>query len=55
MVGDRVFLFQPAEKTGEAKKLARPYHESYRIIKVDTNTAHVRRTVQQEDDTIMVA
>ena len=28
-VGERVFLFQPAEKTGEARELSRPYHGPY--------------------------
>jgi len=55
VVGDRVFLFQPAEKTGEARKLARPYHGPYRIVELDTNTAHVRRVDRPQDDTILVA
>ena len=29
--GERVFLYKPAEKTGEARKLARPFHGPYRI------------------------
>ena len=28
-IGDRAFLFKPAEKTGAARKLARPYHSGW--------------------------
>ena len=28
-VGERVFLYKPAEKTGESPKLARPFHGPY--------------------------
>ena len=38
-VGDRVFLHKPAEKAGEARKLARPFHGPYRVLELDTNTA----------------
>ena len=30
--GERVFLYHPADKTGEACKFARPYHGPYRIL-----------------------
>ena len=53
--GDRVFLFKPAEKTGEARKLSRPYHGPYRVVQLDTNTAHIRRVDRPQDDTILVA
>lgn len=55
VVGDRALLFQLAEKTGEARKLARPYHGPYRIIELDTNAAHVHRVDRSQDDTILVA
>ena len=42
-VGERVFLFKPAEKTGEARKFTRPYHGPYRVLEVDTNTVRIRR------------
>ena len=29
--GERVFLYKPGEKTGEARKLARPFHGPYRV------------------------
>ena len=41
-VGERVFLFKPAEKTGEKRKFARPIHGPYRIVEVGENTAKVR-------------
>ena len=33
--GERVFLYKLAEKTGEARKLARPFHGPYRISEMD--------------------
>ena len=54
-VGDRVFLFKPAEKTGEARKLSCPYHGPYRVVQLDTNTAHIRRVDRPQNDTILVA
>lgn len=53
--GERVFLYKPAEKTGEARKFARPFHGPYRIIDVDTNTAKIRRVDKPEEDTIRVS
>ena len=38
-VGDRAFLFMPAEKTGQARNFARPYRGPYQILEVDVNTA----------------
>ena len=43
LVGNRVFLFKPAEKTGEGRKLARAYHGPYRVVKLADNNAHIRR------------
>ena len=53
--GERVFLYKPAEKTGEARKFARPYHGPYCIVEVDTNTARIRRVDKPEEDTIRVS
>ena len=36
---DRVFLFKPAEKTGEA--LAQAFHGPYRVLEVEVNTAKI--------------
>ena len=41
-VGDRVFLFKPADKTGPARKFARPYHGPFRVIDMDVNTARIQ-------------
>ena len=54
-VGERVFLFEPAKKTGEKRKFARPFHGPYRIVEVGENTAKVRRVDQPEDEAILVA
>ena len=54
-VGDRVFLFKPADKTGPLRKFARPYHGPFRVIEMDVNTARIRRVDKPEEDTILVA
>ena len=46
---------QPSSRTGELRKLAGPFHGPYRIISLDTNTAHVRRVDQPQDELILVA
>lgn len=53
-VGDRAFLFMPAEKSGHARKFARPYHGPYRILELDVNTARVRRVDRLQEDPILV-
>ena len=53
--GERVFLFRPAEKTGAARKLARPFHRPYRLVKLGSNTAKIRRVDRPEDEPIRVA
>ena len=40
-VGDRVFAFMPAMKTGPAYKLARPYKGPYRIMQLYPNGAEL--------------
>ena len=54
-VGERVFLYKPAEKTGEARKFARPYHGPFRILELDVNTARIRRVDRPQDEPILVA
>ena len=54
-VGDRVFLFKPADKTGHLRKFARPYHGPFRVMEMDSNTARIRRVDRPEEDTILVA
>ena len=54
-VGERVFLFTPAEQTGENRKLARAYHGPYRVIKLTPNNAHIRRIDKPEGELLLVA
>ena len=54
-VGERVFLFKPAERTGENRKLARAYHGPYRVIKLTPNNAHIRRVDKPEEELLLVA
>ena len=54
-VGERVFLFKPAERTGEKRKLAGAYHGPYWVIKLTSNNAHIRRVDRPEDDLLLVA
>ena len=54
-VGERVFLFKPAEKCGKTRKLARPYHGPYRVLELDTNTTRIRRVDRPQDDALLVA
>ena len=53
--GQRVFLFKPAEKTGPARKFARPFHGPYRIVELDSNTAKICHVDRPEEDAILVA
>ena len=54
-VGERIFLFKPAERTGEKHKLARAYHGPYRVIKLTPNNAHIRRANRPEGEILLVA
>ena len=54
-VGDRVFLFKPAEKSGEKRKLSRPYHGPYRVVNITTNNASLCRVDKPQDEPILVA
>ena len=44
--GERVFLHKPSEETGEARKLARPFHGPYRVVDIGPNTVKVVRVDQ---------
>ena len=52
---ERVFLFKPAEKAGEAHKFARPYHGPFWVIELGTNTAKVRRVDKPKGEPILVS
>ena len=54
-VGDRVFLFKPADKTGPARKFARAYHGPFRVIEMDSNTAKIQPVDRPDEDAILVA
>ena len=53
--GDRAFLFKPAEKTGAARKFARPFHGPYRILQLDASTARIRCVAHPEEEPIVVS
>ena len=54
-VGDRVFLFKPADNTGPPRKFARPYHGPFRVVEMDVNTAKIRRVDRPDEDALLVA
>ena len=54
-VGERAFLYKPMEKTGEARKLARPFHGPYRIQEMGTNTATIVCINQPEGEPLLVS
>ena len=41
--GERVFLYKPAEKSGQARKFTRPFHGPYWIVEIDSSTAQICR------------
>ena len=54
-VGDRVFLYMPAAKTGTAHKLARPFHGPYRVLEVTHSDVRVVPVDRPQDTPIFVA
>ena len=55
LAGDRVFLLKPAEKTGEARKLSRPYHGPYRVVEVNANDTYIHRVDTPQEEPILVS
>ena len=53
--GERVFLHKPAEQTGEARKLARPFHGPYRLLEVGPNTAKITPVNRPEEEPLLVS
>ena len=51
--GKRVFPYKPADKTGEARKFARPFHGPYRVTELGSNTAKIRRVDRPEEESIL--
>ncbi len=54
-VGDKAFLLKPEERTGEARKLNRPYHGPYRVVSINLNNAHICRVDKPQEEPILVA
>ena len=53
--GERVFLYKPVDKTGEARKFARPFHGPYRVTELGSNTAKIRRVDKPDEESILVS
>ena len=54
-VGDRVFLFKPALKSGKAYKFAKPFQGPYRILKMFENGAEIQLVDKPRAESIRVA
>ena len=54
-VGERVFVYMPAEVRGKAYKFARPFRGPYRILRLFENGAEVRLIDKPKADSIRVA
>ena len=54
-IGDRVFVYMPATKTGQMRKLARPFKGPYRVMARHPNGAEVRLVSQPKAPVIRVA
>lgn len=54
-VGERVFVFMPAEKTGKNRKFAHPYHGPYPVMEVNESNAKVVRVDLPQETSILVA
>ena len=53
--GDRVFVYMPAAKSGQAWKLARPYHGPFRIVKVMEGGVEVAPVNRPQDKSFRVS
>lgn len=53
--GERVFLFKPAEKSGETRKLARPFDGPYRVVAITDSTASICRVDKPQEEPILVS
>ena len=54
-VGQRVFVYKPAAKSGPAYKFARPFHEPYHVVELTVNNVKVRLVDRPEEEPIFVA
>ena len=53
--GDRVMVFMPSEVQGKERKLARPYHGPYRVLKATPTNVEVTLIDCPEDPSIFVS
>ena len=53
--GDRVFVYMPSAKKGKAHKLARPFHEPYRVVETVENGVMVTPIDRPQETPICVA
>ena len=54
-VGDRVYVYMPAEKRGKAYKFARPFRGPFRVVTLYENGADVRLVDKPQAEAIRVA
>ena len=54
-IGNGVFLFKPAEKTGEGQKLVHPYYGPFCVVEMGTNTTKIRRVDKPQEEPILVS
>ena len=54
-VGDRVMVFMPSKVQGKNRKLARPYHGPYRVLKVTPTNAEVALIDRPRNPSIFVS
>ena len=50
-----MFLYKPADKTGEARKFARPFHGPYCVAVLEPNTAKIRCVDKPAEEPILVS
>ena len=50
-----MFLYKPADTTGEGRKFARPFHGPYRLMELGANTAKIRRVDRPEEEPVLVS
>ena len=54
-VGDRVFVYTPADRTRKAYKFACPYKGSYRVLQLYNNGAQMKLVCKLNSESIQVA
>ena len=54
-VGDRVMVYMPSSVKGKDRKLARPYHGPYRVLKVTPSNVEVTLVDKPQDPSIFIS